>query len=76
VTYHSLELPHLPYTRLLPSEILTPLHYTPAERALLEGTNLHPSIDRRREDWEAECESARKVVCSGALAGLSEAFNW
>lgn len=60
-------LQHREYVLALPDfdELTTPLYYTAAERALLEGTNLAGAVGDREEEWRAELASIRAVLGEG-----------
>lgn len=50
---------HRAYVRLMPNDLLTALHYTNAELALLEGTSLFHGTMQRQERVHASSERAK-----------------
>lgn len=76
--YRLPRLPHLPYTRILPtsSEILTPFFYTQEEKELIKGTEMEKVMIDWEGVWREEWEAARKEVCQGRYAGLRGSFSW
>ncbi|TKY85130.1 hypothetical protein EX895_006210 [Sporisorium graminicola] len=61
---------HLTYVSYIPKTITTPLHFSPAELALLANTPLLGSTERRLRETLVDYERARQLVC-GHLTGLS-----
>lgn len=57
-------LSHGPYIAALPppAELTTPLYFTPAERALLQSTNLAGAVAEREAEWTAESEAVRSML--------------
>lgn len=51
-----LDLRHQPYVDYLPKPeaMRTTLYFNPAERELLQGTNLYGATQEREDDWKAE----------------------
>ena len=70
-------LRHQPYIDSLPdsSELLTPLHFTPAELALLNGTNLLGATLDRRQEWETEWREVRDIFAD-AVIPWGEGLTW
>ena len=70
-------LKHFPYIHSLPSAatLLTPLHFTTTERAILRGTNLYGATLDRERDWRAEWVQCRSLV-HGVNPAWADAFTW
>lgn len=70
-------LKHQPYIDFLPdsSELLTPLHFSPAELALLNGTNLLGATLDRRKEWEAEWREVRDIFADTVFP-WGEGLTW
>lgn len=70
-------LKHQPYIDSLPdpSELLTPLHFSPAELALLNGTNLLGATLDRRKEWETEWREVRDIFAD-AIILWAEGLTW
>ncbi|WFD30246.1 hypothetical protein MSPP1_001263 [Malassezia sp. CBS 17886] len=66
-------LRHVPYARILPDPIPTPLTYTNAEIALLEGTSLFHHIAKRQEATAAAAAGVRRWL---AQVGIPERPAW
>lgn len=58
-----------------PSELLTPLHFTAAELALLNGTNLLGATLDRRKEWESEWREVRDIFAD-AVISWGEGLTW
>lgn len=50
---------HIPYIRIFPTSMLTPLHYSTSELSLLEGTTLYHGAIQRREASKLSSERAK-----------------
>lgn len=70
-------LNHLPYIDTLPppSTLLTPLHFTTAELALLKGTNMLGACLDRRKEWEHEWRQVRDIFVE-VDRHWAEGFTW
>lgn len=70
-------LKHRPYIDSLPppTELVTPLHFTPAELALLNGTNLLGATLDRRKEWENEWREVRDIFAD-AIISWGEGLTW
>ncbi|KAF8321649.1 SET domain-containing protein, partial [Clavulina sp. PMI_390] len=70
-------LKHRPYLDVLPdsSDLRTPLHFTPAELALLTGTNLLGATLDRRKEWEHEWREVRDIFVDAVLS-WGEGLTW
>ena len=55
---------HIPYIRLFPANMLTPLHYSTSELSLLEGTTLYHGAIQRRETSKLSSERAKDWLVS------------
>ncbi|EST06397.1 hypothetical protein PSEUBRA_004293 [Kalmanozyma brasiliensis GHG001] len=64
---------HLPYVAHIPRVIETPLHFSPAELALLANTPLVGSTERRLRETIVDYTRTRTLLL-GALHGSSHAF--
>ncbi|TKA58291.1 hypothetical protein B0A53_00028 [Rhodotorula sp. CCFEE 5036] len=71
-----LALTHAPYISALPSpsSIRTPLYFSPAERALLEGTNLDGATRDREQLWQNE--RAQVLARLRAAEEVKHAITW
>lgn len=71
-----LALAHEPYISALPSpsSIRTPLYFSPAERALLRGTNLDGATRDREELWQNE--RAQALARLQAPEEVKNAITW
>jgi hypothetical protein len=77
---HSLPAPlhHRPYILTLPSlsDLPTSPTFTPAELALVRGTNLYHATLDRVDELRAEWERTRDGVCVSALRECRDGFSW
>ena len=71
-----LALTHEPYISALPSpsSIRTPLYFSPAERALLRGTNLDGATRDREQLWQTE--RAQALARLRAPEEVKNAITW
>jgi hypothetical protein len=62
-------LKHADYIKSLPTaaDLFTPLFFSPAELALLNGTNLLGAVQDRRKEWQAESAAVREVLAEEGL---------
>lgn len=70
-------LRHFPYIQCLPpaADLLTPLHFTTAEREILRGTNLYGATSDRERDLRTEWVQCRSLV-HGVNPAWADAFTW
>ena len=62
---------HIPYIRIFPTSMLTPLHYSTSELSLLEGTTLYHGAIQRREASKLSSERAKDWLVS-AMTSASD----
>ena len=63
---------HIPYIRLFPANMLTPLHYSTSELSLLQGTTLYHGAIQRRETSKLSSERAKDWLVSAMTSTSDE----
>ena len=73
-----LGLDHGPYVDALPDRAVlqTPLHFSPAERQLIQGTNMVSATEEREAAWRAEWERCASVLRKSTNRDLANALTW